>query len=270
MNYSVLMSTYAKDRPDWLITAVKSMAEQSLRPYEIVIMIDGQIPNELQKAISACAERYPGLIRTVPIKENVGLGEAMRLGIHECGCEWIARMDADDISDPMRCEEELRLANEKNADIVGCDCEEFVDDINSPRSNRLFPEDHESLIRLSRRKTPFCHPAVMMKKSAVLKAGNYKQVFLLEDYDLFVRMLASGSVACSVKRVLYHVRVNENFYNRRGGIKYVKTLLCFNWSLLRRRWTSPLDFIVRSCGNVLVSLSPTWLRKWIYRRFLRK
>jgi len=269
MNYSVLMSTYAKDRPDWLIVAVESMANQTLKPAEIIIMIDGPIPEELQQAVSECVERYP-IIRTVAMPENVGLGEAMRLGINECKNEWIARMDADDISDIKRCEEELRFAIEKNADIVGCDCAEFTNDMNSPKSMRVFPEDHESLVELSRRKVPFCHPAVMMKKSAVLRAGNYKQVFLHEDYDVFVRMLATGSVGCTVKKTLYHVRVNENFYNRRGGIKYVMTLLGFNWSLLRRGWMSPADFFVRSCGNILVGMSPTWLRMWIYRRFLRK
>ena len=78
-------------------------------------------------------------------------------------------MDADDISEPNRCEEELSMALAENADIVGCDCEEFFDTIQNPAAKRLFPATHDELVAFSRRRTPFCHPAVMMKKSAVLR-----------------------------------------------------------------------------------------------------
>lgn len=217
-----------------------------------------------------CIDRHPGLIRTIALEKNVGLAEAMRMGINECKCEWIARMDADDVSDPRRCEKELILALEKNADIVGCDSEEFIGDINNPKSKRLFPASHEELVAFSRRKVPFCHPAVMMKKSAVLHAGNYHNVFPHDDYDLFVRMLATGSIGCTVKEILFHVRVSEDFYKRRGGIKYVMTLLGYNVHLFRTGWMKPSDFIVRSCGNIIFGMAPVRLRTWLYRRLIRK
>jgi len=43
--------------------------------------------------------RHPELIRTIALEKNVGLAEAMRLGETECKCEWIARMDAEDVAD---------------------------------------------------------------------------------------------------------------------------------------------------------------------------
>jgi hypothetical protein len=87
---------------------------------------------------------------------------------------------------------------------------------------------------------------------------------------MFVRMLETGSVGCTVKKILFHVRVSEDFYKRRGGIKYVTTLLAFNLELLKRGWMSPVDFTVRSCGNILFGLAPVPLRRWLYRRLLRK
>ena len=268
--YSVLMSVYEKDRPEWVEAAIESMAAQTWPPEEILVVEDGPVPESLGNAIDACAVRHPGIIHRLPCAENKGLAEAMKYGVPRCSCEWIARMDADDYSDPHRCEEELRLAVAQNADIVGCDCAEFEGTIENVTALRVFPEDHASLVRFSRRKTPFCHPAVMMKKSAVLKAGNYQDVYLLEDYDLFVRMLAGGSKGCSLKQTLYYVRVSSDFYGRRGGIKYVKALLGFNAKLLREGWSSPVDFAVRSCGNLLLGLSPASLRRWLYRRLLRK
>lgn len=268
--YSVLISVYNRDVPAWFEEAIESMAAQSLRPREIVIVNDGRLTPELYAAEQRCMERHPEQIRIIALEENQGLAAAMRYGVQECRCEWIARMDADDVSEPKRCEEELRMAMAENADIVGCDCEEFLDAIHNPTAKRLFPSTHDELLRFSRRRTPFCHPAVMMKKSAVLRVGNYRDVYLHEDYDLFVRMLADGCQCCSVKKILYHVRVGKDFYARRGGIKYVKALLGYNVYLLRSGWMRPVDFIMRSCGNVLVGLSPVEVRSWCYRRLLRK
>lgn len=268
--YSVLISVYHQDRAEWFEAAVDSMARQSLPPHEIVIVEDGQLTDELYSAEKRCIERYPDWIRVVSLEENRGLAAAMRRGICECRCEWIARMDADDISEPTRCEEELRMAMAEGADIVGCDCEEFIDTIQNPTAKRVFPASHDELIRFSRRRTPFCHPAIMVKKSAVLEAGNYKDVYLHEDYDLFVRIFAHGYRGCSVKKILYHVRVGRDFYYRRGGMRYVKALLTYNVQLLRSGWMKPIDFILRSCGNILVGLAPVGLRSWFYRRLLRK
>lgn len=268
--YSVLISVYHQDRSEWFEAAIDSMARQSLPPHEIVIVEDGQLTDELYAAEKRCIERYPQWIRIVHLEKNHGLAAAMRRGIYECHCEWIARMDADDISEPTRCEEELRMAMAEGADIVGCDCEEFIDTIQNPTAKRLFPASHDELIRFSRRRTPFCHPAIMVKKSAVLEAGNYKDVYLHEDYDLFVRIFAHGYRGCSVKKILYHVRVGRDFYYRRGGMRYVKALLTYNVQLLRSGWMKPIDFILRSCGNILVGLAPVGLRSWFYRRLLRK
>ena len=268
--YSVLISVYNRDIPAWFEEAVESMAGQSLRPREIVIVEDGCLTEALYAAEQRCVDRYPELIRTVTLEKNQGLAAAMRRGVQECQCEWIARMDADDISEPNRCEEELSMALAENADIVGCDCEEFFDMIQNPAAKRLFPATHDELVAFSRRRTPFCHPAVMMKKSAVLRVGNYRDVYLHEDYDLFVRMLAGGCRGCSVKKILYHVRIGKKFYGRRGGVKYVRALLRYNVYLLQSGWMRPVDFVMRSCGNILVGLSPVAVRSWCYRRLLRK
>ncbi|MBE5800736.1 MAG: glycosyltransferase [Clostridiales bacterium] len=268
--YSVLMSVYAGDTPSWVEEAIDSMATQSYRPDEIVLIEDGPISDELRVVVENCIQKYPQMIRDIKLEKNVGLGEAMRIGVMECRNEWLARMDADDISAPTRCEEQLIMAEAHGADIVGCDSEEFIEGIDQPIAKRLFPESHEELVRFSRRKVPFCHPAVMMRKSAVLRAGNYHNVYPHDDYDIFVRMLASGSIGYTIKKILFHVRVNEGFYKRRGGLRYIKTLLSYNWQLLKSGWTSPVDFFVRSCGNIIIGLSPVPLRTWLYRRLLRK
>ena len=268
--YSVLMSVYEKDKDIWLRQAIGSMVRQTLPPHEIVLVKDGALPASLENEIERWTGEYPQLFHVLALEKNGGLANAMRLGVEECRCEWIARMDADDISAPQRCEKELTEAVSFQADIVGCDCGEFIDTIEAPVSRRVFPQEHEALVAFSRRRTPFCHPAVMMKKAAVLQAGNYQDLPYLEDYDLFVRMLANGAVGRTVKEELVYVRVGRDFYSRRGGAAYVKTLLAFNIQLLKSGWMSPKDFLLRSGGNVLVGLAPGPVRNVMYRRLLRK
>lgn len=268
--YSVLMSVYAKDRPDWLEAAFQSMASQTCPPNEMVIIEDGPLTDALYAMLDNLAAQCEIPVRRVAICVCGGLGNALRLGVIECRCEWIARMDADDIAAPERCEAQLAAAQANNADIVGCDCNEFIETAEICENRRVFPETHKELVRFSRRRTPFCHSAVMMKRRAVLDAGNYRDERLLEDYDLFVRMLMNGAIGYTVKRVLFYIRVSRDFFNRRSGWQYTKRLLQFNARLLRIGWMRPTDFLMRSAGNLLVGLAPSGLREAIYKKVLRK
>lgn len=268
--YSVLMSVYAKDRPDWLEAAFQSMARQTCPPSEMVIVEDGPLTDALYAMLDALAAQCKIPVRRVSISVCGGLGNALHRGVLECRCKWIARMDADDIAAPDRCEAQLAAAQAHAADIVGCDCEEFIEDPEICENRRAFPETHAELVRFSRRRTPFCHSAVMMKKRAVLDAGNYHDERLLEDYDLFVRMLMNGAIGYTVKRVLFYIRVSRDFFNRRSGWTYTKRLLQFNARLLRIGWMRPTDFLMRSAGNLLVGLAPSGLREAVYKKVLRK
>ena len=268
--YSVLMSVYEKDRPDWLEAAFNSMAHQTCPPSEMVIIEDGPLTDALYAALDACAANTAIPVRRVALCVNSGLGNALHRGVEECRCAWIARMDADDIAAQDRCKAQLTAALAHNADIVGCDCEEFIDAPGICENSRSFPETHEELIRFSRRRTPFCHSAVMMKRRAVLDVGNYRDERLLEDYDLFVRMLQNGAVGYTVKHVLFYIRVSRDFFKRRSGWQYTKRLLAFNVRLLGCGWMHIGDFMVRSAGNILVGLAPNGLREIIYKKVLRK
>ena len=268
--YSVLMSVYYNDVPEWFEEAFQSMIEQSWPPKEIVLVEDGLVPQKLQESIDCCVKQYPDVVRLIPLPENKGLAEAMRIGVPACSCEWIARMDADDISDTARCEEELRLAVDNGADMVSCNYEEFLGTKDQVIARRVYPTDHEELVRLSRRRSPLCHAAVMMKKSMVIAAGNFRGDYKVEDYDLFVRMLMNGAKCCTVNQFLYHIRANENYFQRRGGWKYVKSAIQFNAWMLKQRWTSPSDFFVRSAGMALVGLAPGSVRAWFYKTALRR
>lgn len=268
--YSVLMSVYQKDHPEWLDIAMESMLQQTYAPSELVLVEDGPLTEELYRVIEYKEKVYPGIIHRIPLEKNLGLGLALRRGVEECRNEWIARMDSDDYSRPDRIEKQMSAALEQSVDIVGSDVYEFQGELSNITALRAFPETSEELARFAQRKTPFAHPSVLMKKSCVLAAGNYADAYLHEDYDLFLRILMNGCHGFTVKEPLVSVRASDVFYARRGGITYLYKMLCFNIKIYRKHWIGFNDFLIRSCGNVFVCLLPNKLRICFYKHCLRK
>ena len=106
-NYSVLMSVYFKEKPEYLKTSIESMMNQTMPTNDFVLICDGSLTPELDATIAELQQKYGETIRTVRFEKNGGLGHALQVGVKECRNDLIARMDSDDISRPYRCEKEL-------------------------------------------------------------------------------------------------------------------------------------------------------------------
>lgn len=268
--YSVLMSVYYKENPIWFRESIESMLKQSVSPAEIVIVKDGPLTEELEAVLDEYRKQGGHLFYIVNLEKNMGLGPALNQGVQACHNEIVVRMDTDDYSCPDRVKMQLKAMQEKNADIVSSNIGEFSDDICHVTKHKEIPETHEEIYRYAKRRNPFNHPAVMFKRSKVLEAGNYQKCDWIEDYDLWVRMLQQGCRGYNVQEPLLLMRVNENAYKRRGGWKYLKSMLAFNWKLLKSHWCSVLDFFVRSVANIVVTMIPNELRNGIYKKILRR
>lgn len=265
------MSVYKNDNAHWLFLSVESMLNQTLKPDEIVIVKDGPLTNELDKIINKFCTDYANLFKIIALPQNVGLGLALRSGILECKNELIARMDSDDISAPNRCERQINyMISHPDIGMVGCVIDEFIGEITNTTARRMLPENHDEIIKFSKRRVPITHPTVIFKKSDVINCGNYRKRHLVEDYDIIVRLLKIGVKAHNIQTPLLYVRVSEDFYKRRGGIKYLKSLLDFNLELYKTGWASKFDFVVRSFANIVVCVMPNIIRDFIYKKLLRK
>ncbi|HFO3461446.1 TPA: glycosyltransferase, partial [Escherichia coli] len=77
---SVLMSVYYKEKPAYLDEALNSLAIQTYKADEIVLVIDGQIPIQLKNVIDKWLLLLP--IKTIPLEKNVGLGNALNIGLN--------------------------------------------------------------------------------------------------------------------------------------------------------------------------------------------
>ena len=123
--FSVSMCVYEKDNPVWFQNAVESVLNQSVKPSEIVLVVDGAVPSELGAVISKY--EHNDIFNVIRFAKNQGHGNARRAGLDACKNELVALMDADDISVETRFEQQLRMFKNSNADIIGGDIMEFID-----------------------------------------------------------------------------------------------------------------------------------------------
>lgn len=269
--YSVLMSVYYKENPKWFDKSISCMFEQTIKPNEFVLVEDGELTNELYEVVEKYKKQYPKEFKVVNIKSNVGLGLALKKGVEECSNEYIARMDSDDYSLPQRIEKELEVF-EKYPDIgmVGTNVSEFIDSIDNVVCNVILPKTNKDIIKFSKSRNPFRHPSVMFKKSAVVNAGNYREYYLCEDYDMWLRMIRNGCKCYNIQDIYVYMRIGEDFYKRRGGHKYFKSIKKFKKEQLENGYFTKVEYLKSIIPHAIVCYMPNGLRDFIYKKLLRK
>lgn len=270
-NYSILMSVYSKEKPEHLTASIESMMRQTVVTNDFVVVCDGPLTDELDLILETFEKDYPGVFQLIRLPENVGIGAAANIGLRYCRNELIAKMDADDISVPDRCEKQIRRFEEDpSLSVIGGYIAEFEEDPEKPFAIRAVPTDNEEIRRFARRRQPFNNMTVMYRRSAVQAVGGYRDLHRSEDYDLYLRLLHNGYIAGNLSDILVNARVDKGSLGRRGS---VSTL----WGCVRSRgyavkigFASVLDFLICVLGELLIVICPGFLRRFIYNTFLRQ
>lgn len=266
--YSVLMSVYFKENPEFLRQSMESIYNQTISTDNFVLVCDGYLNAGLYKVIEEQKKKFREVLKVIQLEKNCGLGNALNEGMKHCRHEFVARMDSDDISFPERCERQLEAFKDRT-EIAVCSGTvlEFWNTPDQITGKRALPEKHKDICKFSHKRNPFNHPAVMFRKSAVEKSGGYQERYhLFEDYDLWVRMLMKGYQGYNLKIPLLYMRVPEDMYARRGGKSYARTMLQFHWWMLQKRWTKGSEYITGAVPHALICILPNKIRKQIYQR----
>lgn len=270
-NISVLMSVYKNDIAKNVRVAVESVINQTMKPKQVVMVVDGPVSDELKQELLQLEKNYE-IYENVWLEKNSGLGLALKEGTKHCQYEVIARMDSDDICLPSRFEKQFNfLQSHQDVDVVGSFGQEFYNEIENLASVKVVPETHEQIVRFMRSRCPFCHMTVMMRKSALLNAGGYESWVGAEDWYLWVRMYLSGAKFYNLQEVLVNVRINQDTFARRHGLKYymsIKALLKFMYqNKLFGFFKYMNEKFVRFVGHVMV---PRKMKNHLYRKYLRE
>ena len=161
---------------------------------------------------------------------------------------------------------------ESNPDIgmVGTNVSEFIDTIENVVCNVILPETNEEIVDFSKKRNPLRHPSVMFKKSEILSAGNYREYYLCEDYDMWLRMIRNGCKCYNIQNIYVYMRIGEDFFKRRGGHKYFKSIKKFKKEQLHNGYFTKVEYLKTIIPHMIVCYMPNSMRDLIYRKLLRK
>lgn len=267
-NYSVLMSVYHADQPDWLRLSIESILNQTIPTDDFVIVCDGPLSEGLNQVLNEYSE-INSCIHIFRLQKNVGLGNALAFGIKCCKNELIARMDADDISLKNRAQIQLKLHKNGNYDVVGGEILEFMDNPKHPTGIRSVPECANKARDFYIYRNPLNHVSVMFKKSSVLRAGNYQDMPYREDYFLWIRMLEKGAKLYNIQKPLVLVRAGDAMYKRRAGKRMLSSCISLAKYMKNGGFLTNFEYIKVLVMWIGGATLPTKVRKKIYKKSFR-
>jgi len=201
---SVIMSVYNGE--NFLEEAVRSILNQTFSDYEFIIINDGSTDRTPQILASFDDPRL-----VIVNQDNRGLTISLNRGIRLAQGEYIARMDADDISEPERLERQAEvLDHEPDVAVVAC-WYKVIDEKGEVLAHRRLPDDSKQLAKLLPHKNMLCHGSVLMRKKATEIVGLYNEnLRYAQDYELWLRMLHKGFVFSVVPEFLYRHRISPD------------------------------------------------------------
>jgi glycosyltransferase involved in cell wall biosynthesis len=267
------MSVYKNDNPEYLRLALQSIANQTLRNFELIIVKDGPLSPGLTHVLASFENELRPIF--VELSVQCGLNHALNEGIKKCKNELIVRCDADDINLPERFAKQIGfLHRNKNVAVVGSPVIEFeqIGDAIRPISVRVVPAGDDAIRKYLKFRSPFNHPSVAYRKSAVISAGMYSRAnkTKLEDYGLWLRILGRGFQGENLVEPLVLFRAGHNMIARRVGLSYFFDELNFIEEKVRSGIVNYPEAVCISVPRALLRFLSPRLMNFFYRSFLRK
>lgn len=270
MDFCVSMSVYEKDNPHYFEIALESVFKQTLKPTEVVLIVDGPIPETTSRIIEKMQIRYSNF-KVFHLPENLGQGESRRIGLEKCSSELIAIMDSDDICVSDRFEKQINIFKEDTGlSVLGGYIWEFEGEVNNIIGIRKVPLGDRDIKQYLKSRCPFNLVTVMFRKSHVENAGGFLNWHYEEDYYLWIRMLLAGCKFNNLAENLVFVRMNDDSYKRRGGLRYFKSEAALQRYMYDKQVISFSRFVINiSIRSLVQLLLPNTLRKWFFKKVFR-
>lgn len=193
---TVLMSCYNANR--WLSEAINSVLAQTFADFEFILVDDGSTDETLKiiKNFQAQDERIVAIS-----KKNTGLADSLNVGIAKAKGTWICRLDADDLCEPSRLEEQINYVTHHQDVVLLGSCFFEIDEHGHVIKKQLYPTGHRRLVRhLERFQRFFAHSSAFYRVDKVKQVGGYNPRFLrAEDWRLWLDLTMQGKIACLPK-----------------------------------------------------------------------
>lgn len=263
---AVIMSVYKNDVVEYVQMSVESILGQTYQDFDLFIQYDGPIRTEVD-------EYFNGLVdeRVKIQRRDVNKGLAQSLNdllaiVMPLGYQYIARMDADDISEPNRFEKQMAyFEGHPDIECLGTWAVEIKSN-GEEYFKKQMPETHEGCLEQFRKRDCMIHPTVIFRRSYIQKAGMYDlDTFFGEDTMMWAQGFAAGCKMGNVPEFLFRFRIDDNFFDRRRGWRYAKGI----WQL-RHRVNKMLGFGVIedawAMAYAIVKMMPKSVLSIIYQK----
>ena len=263
---TVLISVYFSERPDYLHQALESLVSQLAADDEVVVVEDGPLTLDLSDTLDSFRDRLP--IRRIVSQENVGLAQALNLGLRYATQPWIVRFDSDDICFDDRIEIQKRVIQDGKYDFFGGQILEFDEVSGNVSGRRNVPLCEDEISSMLYKRNPFNHVTMCINRKLLME-NCYPNIPGFEDYALWATLISKGYRYGNTDDVLVKVRAGGNMLSRRSGWGYVKREV-----KLRRYFISLSSF--DTCKVVFFGflrcvsfLFPVWVKSFYYKKYLR-
>lgn len=259
---SIIMGIY--NCSSTLDEAIDSLLNQTYKNWKLIMCDDGSTDDTYQLA-KKYTEKYENMI-VIKNQTNMGLNYTLNHCLKYADTEYIARMDADDISLPDRLEKEILFLEKNSGYAIVSTPMIYFDD---KGDYRVGVGTGEPLIRNFVKSTPFCHAPSMVRKEAFDAVSGYsveKKLLRVEDYHLWYKMYLKGYKGYNLKEPLYKMRDDRNATKRRKykyrlNEAYVKYLIIRDFNL-------PLSSYVYVFKPLVVGILPTFFYEYLHKKVL--
>lgn len=203
---SVLMSTYNETTKE-LDESINSILQQTYSNFEFLIINDNPNNYELEKTLKSYKDSR---IKIIHNEENLGLVKSLNSGLKYCNGQYVARMDADDISCPSRIQDELLYLQNNRLDMVGSYIEAIDENGKTIKPLMRFPKNHNQIVKFMRWGSCICHPTWLLKREACFELQGYRKTPHCEDYDFILRAIAHGYKVGNIPKVELSYRIRQS------------------------------------------------------------
>ncbi|MCY1634885.1 glycosyltransferase [Marinifilum sp. D737] len=269
-DFSVSISVYKNDNITFFKDAIESIIHQTLIPNEIILVVDGPVYDNMKSVIKGYDQNLD-ILKVIWLDENMGHGNARRIGLENCTNNLVALMDSDDISLPDRFAKQIEcFKRHPEVSIVGGYIDEFIDSTNNIVGRRLVELTDLDIKKYLKSRCPMNQVTVMFKKSDIIEVGGYIDWYNNEDYYLWARMCLADKIFMNLDEVLVHVRVGNEMYKRRGGWKYFKSEQELQKFLMKNNVINLFKYSYNVIIRFIIQVAlPNNLRGFIFKTLFR-
>jgi len=268
---SVIIPTYNIER--YIEEALQSILNQTYKNIEVVVVDDCSTDNTLK--ILEDIQKTDHRIKVYKNNQNLKISKTLNKAITYSSGKYIARMDGDDISLPLRLEKQVNFLEQNDEyGLCGTHLIKIDEDGNEIGIDKKIL-DFDIILNTIELASPLAHPTWLVRKEVYQKLDGYRGDCPAQDYDFLLRCITSNIKFINIDYIGLKLRERIGNTSSKNGLFQRKVVNYFLKLYKQRKETNADDFSDIDIGNLkesnkiliqLHSLSQKYFEKSAYNK----